>query len=55
MSIEPDSPKKDIEVGLGPGVPTQVDTSAAALERQLQREIDKRQEERFFWIFAITP
>lgn len=34
--------------------PTAVDLTAAALERQLQREIDSRSTERFFWIFATS-
>lgn len=35
-------------------VSTQVDESAAALERALQRQIDGRREERFFWIFTLV-
>jgi Mn2+/Fe2+ NRAMP family transporter len=32
----------------------QIDLTAAALAEQLQREIDNRKTERFFWIFACS-
>ncbi|WEK50295.1 MAG: hypothetical protein P0Y66_22070 [Candidatus Kaistia colombiensis] len=32
--------------------PTQIDVTAASLERSLQREIDLRREERFFWVMV---
>jgi len=38
----------------GAALPSPVDESAAALEAAVQREIRKRREERFFWIFAVV-
>jgi hypothetical protein len=34
-------------------IPTRIDEQTAALEQQLQHQIDARREERFFWIFAL--
>ncbi|MER8941378.1 hypothetical protein NKH82_17985 [Mesorhizobium sp. M0915] len=54
MNIAPETQPKDIaSFGVGPQ-PSPVDASAAALERQLQHELDKRREERFFWIAGIV-
>lgn len=54
MNIAPETQPNDITT-LGDGAqPSPVDTSAAALERQLQHELDKRREERFFWIAGIV-
>jgi hypothetical protein len=38
----------------GGALPSPVAESAEASERALQREIGKRREERFFWIFGVV-
>jgi hypothetical protein len=49
------SPPHDLSaIEKSAGTPTPVDESAAALERALQREVDSRREERFYWILGLV-
>src|SRR4051794_25223522 len=53
-SITPEPSNNDFSRLERTGVPSKSDETAASLERLLQAERDHRNEERFFWIFALT-
>lgn len=55
MNTEPGPGQKPPEIDIfQPRTVNPVDQSAAALEALYQAEQDKRREERFFWIAAVT-
>jgi len=47
-------PNNDLDNLDRTGVPSRLDETAAALELRLQREVDARKEERFYWICGLT-
>lgn len=49
MNTRPEPPGSDFEEVERSSIPTTTDNAIAALERQLQRVQDKRNEERFIW------